>query len=120
MDSQLLKAIHKSGPIDEPGNYRGLAIGAAIAKLYSLVLLARLEKFLPGFRTADHIYVLKTTINKYTKNKGKLYAAFIDFKKAYDTVNRDTLLKNLHGYGIGGKMWASIKAIYSKVQYAIR
>ena len=32
---------------------------------------------------------------KYTKNKGKLYAAFIDFKKAYDLVNRDILLSNL-------------------------
>ncbi len=130
----FLKAIFKSGATDDPGNYRGLAIGSAIAKLYSLITLARLEKyildnkiltknqigFLPGFRTADHIYVLKTIITKYTKNKGKLYAAFIDFKKAYDLVNRDILLSNLQNYGIGGKMWASIKAIYSKVLYSIR
>ena len=130
----FLKAIFKSGPTDDPGNYRGLAIGAAIAKLYSLILLSRLENyisdnkiitknqigFLRGFRTADHIYVLKTIISKYTKNNGRLYAAFIDFKKAYDTVNRDILLQSLNNYGIGGKMWASIGAIYSKVQYSIR
>ena len=93
----FLKAIYKSGPIEEPSNYRGLAIGPAIAKLYSLVLLARLEKyildnkiltknqigFIRGFRTADHIYVLKTIITKYTKNGGKLYAEFIDFKNAF-------------------------------------
>ena len=130
----FLKAIYKSGPIEEPGNYRGLAIGPAIAKLYSLVLLARLEKyildnkiltknqigFIRGFRTADHIYVLKTIITKYTKNGGKLYAAFIDFKKAYDKVNRDTLLRSLNKHGIKGRIFSNIKALYSRVEYSIR
>ena len=41
----FLKAIYKSGPTTDPGNYRGLAIGSAIAKLYSAILLNRLEAF---------------------------------------------------------------------------
>ena len=41
----FLKAIYKSGPTTDPGNYRGLAIGSAIAKIYSAVLLNRLEAF---------------------------------------------------------------------------
>ena len=79
--NNFLKAIYKSGPTDDPGNYRGLAIGSVMAKLYSTVLLNRLEiivtergiltknqiGFIKGFRTADHIYVLKTLITKYTK-----------------------------------------------------
>ena len=130
----FLKAIYKSGPTDDPGNYRGLAIGSTMAKLYSTVLLNRLEEiitergtlsknqigFIKGHRTADHIYVLKTLITKYTKNKGRLYAAFIDFRKAYDTVNRELLLKNLEEYDIRGKLWNNIKSIYNLVKYTIK
>ena len=132
--NNFLKAIYKSGPTDDPGNYRGLAIGSAMAKLYSSILLRRLEDyildngiltknqigFIRGFRTADHIFVLKTLITKYTQNKGRLYAAFIDFKKAYDMVNRETLLENLKVYGIDGRMWDNISAIYKTVQYSIK
>ena len=42
----FLKPIYKNGPIDDPGNYRGLAIGSAIAKLYSTILLQRLEDYI--------------------------------------------------------------------------
>lgn len=89
----FLKAIYKSGATTDPGNYRGLAIGSAIAKLYSAILLNRLEAFVTKenilsicqigfrklFRTADHIYVLKTIVNMKLSKGEKLYAAFIDF-----------------------------------------
>ena len=100
--TNYLKAIYKKGAKTDPNNYRGLAIGPALGKLYSLILLERLETyaednniiskfqiaFRKGFRTADHVYVLKTLVTKLvTQGGGKLFAAFIDFKKAYDTVN---------------------------------
>jgi hypothetical protein len=130
----FLKAIYKSGPTTDPGNYRGLAIGSAIAKLYSSILLNRLEAFVTEkniisicqigfrklFRTADHIYVLKTIINMKLSRGEKLYAAFIDFKKAYDTVNRQKLLDTLYSMGIGSKFADNIKAIYNTVQYTIK
>ena len=50
----------------------------------------------------------------------KLYAAFIDFRKAYDTVNRKKLMQCLHDIGIGNKFAENIKAIYNKVQYSIK
>ena len=72
------------------------------------------------FRTADHIYVLKTVINMKILKGEKLYAAFIDFRKAYDTVNRQKLLDSLYNIGVGSKYAENIKAIYSKVQYSIK
>ena len=130
----FLKAIYKSGPTDDPGNYRGLAIGSALAKLYSAILLNRLETFVTEkniismfqigfrklFRTADHIYVLKTIINMKISKGEKLYAAFIDFRKAYDTVNRQKLMGTLDNIGVGTKFADNIKAIYNTVQYAIK
>ena len=132
--NNFLKAIYKTGSTTDPGNYRGLAIGSAIAKLYSAILLNRLEKFVTEeniisicqigfrklFRTADHIYVLKTIINMKMSKGERLYAAFIDFKKAYDTVSRSILLDSLHSIGVGSKFAENIKAIYNQVQYTIK
>ena len=49
-------------------------------------------------RTTDHIFTLKTLSNKYVKDKngGKLFACFIDFKKAYDSIWHEGLFHKLH------------------------
>ena len=54
------------------------------------------------------------------KGKKKLYAAFIDFKKAYDTVNRDTLMKRLKTLGINGVFLRNIFAMYKKIEYCVK
>ena len=51
---------------------------------------------------------------------GKLFAAFIDFKKAYDTVNRSTLLNRLKEIGVSTKFLKAIKAIYENINYMIK
>ena len=68
--------------------------------------------FREGNRTADHIFVIQTLIDKYirnrvgtNKNSKHLYICFIDLRKAFDTIWRDALLykrleieKILHEY----------------------
>ena len=49
-----------------------------------------------------------------------MYAAFIDFKKAYDTVDRSILLKSLHNNGVQGPLLKNLKAMYENVSYAIK
>ena len=46
--------------------------------------------FLKGHRTADHVFVVNTLIDKIVKKEGKsLYTAFIDLRKAYDSAQGD-------------------------------
>ena len=40
-DLSFIKPIHKKGKTNDPNNFRGLAIGSAFAKLFSLTLLKR-------------------------------------------------------------------------------
>ena len=49
--------------------------------------------FQSGNRTADHIFSLKTLIDKHIKqNKNdKIYVCFLDFKKAFDSVWDESL-----------------------------
>ena len=134
-NSIYLKPIYKKGDVEAPDNYRGLAIGSAFAKLFSLILLKRLLKyidennliskkqigFMKGSRTSDHIFLLQTIIAKVVKkNKSKLYAAFIDFKKAYDTVDRNRLFERLKSLGISGFFFRNIMSMYEKTRYSIK
>ena len=131
----FLKPIFKKGSTKDPDNYRGLAIGSTFAKLFSFILLKRLIDFMDtkkllspeqigfikGKSTSDHIFFLQTIVEKVVKKKKKkLYAVFIDFKKAYDTVNRDLLMNRLKSLGINGIFMRNIEAMYSKTEYCLK
>ena len=135
LNINFLMTLFKKGEIEDPDNYRGIAIGSALGKIFSLILLDRLESviqishpispnqigFKKGHRTSDHIYVLKTIVDKIVKNeKGKLFVAFIDFRKAYDRINRTLLFLKLQRLGIQGLFYNNIKALYKSVYYQIK
>ena len=68
---------------------------------------------LPNNRTADHVFTLRTLINKYVHNHNKkIYASFVDFKKAFDSVWHDGLLNKLLQINVGGCFYNLIKNIY--------
>ena len=71
--------------------------------------------------TSDHIFLLQTIIEKTVK-KGKihLYTAFIDFRKAYDKVNRKMLLEKLKKLGINGIFTKNIESMYENTSYSIK
>ena len=62
--------IHKNGDVNDTNNYRGLTLLPTAYKIYAEVI-------------GSHHLIRKTK-----KNKQKLYALFIDPKKAFVTVNR--------------------------------
>ena len=71
--------------------------------------------------TSDHIFLLQTIIEKVVKkNKRRLYAVFIDFKKAYDTVDRGKLFRRLQDIGINGPFLKNLRAMYETVSYKIK
>ena len=92
--------IFKSGESSGPGNYRGITITSCFGKLFTLIINERLLEFLnhkktinvcqigfrKGYRTADHVFVPNTIINSYFKKGKNVYACFVDFSKAFDTV----------------------------------
>ena len=72
-------------------------------------------------RTADHMFVLRHLLNTHVKQSRKhIFAAFIDFKKAFDSVWRDTSLCKLLKAGIHGRMFNIIKSMYEETYYSVR
>ena len=87
-----------------------------------LILLFARNKLasIKGSRTSDHILTLKTIIDKTFKSPKKVYACFIDFKKAFDTINREALFYKLFQYNIKGPFFDIIQNMYKEVLLAVR
>ena len=45
-------------------------------------------------RTVDHMFILRTLIEKYTNNKPKFNICFVDFQKPFDYVLHSALLNS--------------------------
>ena len=132
----IIVPLYKKGDRDLADNYRGISLLSITSKLLTSILNTRLYKWAEdnnkindeqaGFRrnysTTDHIYTLHSIIsnNLYGRRRCKTYVAFIDFKKAFDTVNRHTLWQILHKRGVSTKMLSQIKAIYKTVTAVVR
>ncbi len=48
------------------------------------------------------------------------FCAFIDFRKAYDSINRNKLWNRLSDIGLSGKLFKSIMSVYSSVTSCVR
>ena len=110
--------IFKKGDKLNPENYRGISIIVALAKLYDSVLAARLNLWYKpkkeqagsqkGRGCEEQILTVRLLIDIARKTKQPLYIAFVDYKKAYDNVNRYKLLKLLDKHGCGSKFLRAI------------
>lgn len=132
--SSIITKIFKSGDVNIPSNYRGIALSNALHKLFTKIINKRILKFmkdnnkwainqnafLENRRTEDNILILHSVFHKYVKKeKKKLYVAFIDFRKFFDTINRDHLMYKLIKEGICGKIHDVIQSMYQGTQYCI-
>ena len=130
----VLIPIHKKGDKSNPANYRGITIINVFAKIFSLLLRNRINQWCEendkfndaqfGFRenrsTSDCIFILHSIIQNVLANKSKLFCAFIDYEKAFDTVVRDALWVKLVNLNISCKILTMLKSIYHCVKSCIK
>ena len=108
--------IFKSGDKTMVSNYRPISVLPVFAKVYEKIMANHLLEFLNsnnalyklqfGFRkhfsTSHAIISLVEKINMAISSDKYMIGVFLDFRKAYDTVNHSILLKKLYKYGIHG------------------
>ena len=58
--------------------------------------------FRKGHSTIDHVFALHCLIDVYFQRKKRLFCAFIDYKKAFDSVQRGLLWGKLLNSGVNG------------------
>ena len=130
----LIKPLYKGkGNVHDCDNYRGITLLSCIGKLFTTVLNNRLNAFISsnsilsqnqaGFRkahsTLDHVFSLKCLIDIFMESRYKLYVAFIDYKKAFDSISRSALWYKLKKENIDGKILRVIKNMYEQVKSCV-
>ena len=119
----LIRPLYKyTGRITDPDNYWGIKLLSCTSKLFTACLNRRLSRYVDdiilgkeqagfreGYSTPDHVFVLKHIIELYKSIHKHIYSAFIDYSKAFDTVDRALLWQKLLSLNIDGKCFNVIK-----------
>jgi hypothetical protein len=131
----IVVPIFKKGDAHQPDNYRGISLINTACKCFTSILNKRLYSWLEenkmivenqaGFRkkysTTDHIFTLYSAIQKCLNKKGqKVYVAFVDFRKAFDSVSHEMLFKTIEDRGIKGKFYVTVRSMYESLMACIR
>ena len=93
-------------------NYRPIMNSSVFLKVFEYIILSKIYMFLgtndrqhgfkPKHSTSTACYILKETILHYFNNLSPVYAAFLDFSKAFDYVRHDVLFNKLIAVGVPG------------------
>jgi hypothetical protein len=130
----IVLPLYKKGDVNDPGNYRGISLCNISSKVYAAVINARLQRwvelnnitgewqagFKKGYSTIDHMFTLLASVQKQFSSNRKLYVAFIDFEKCFDSINRNLLWPILLKNNIKGKCFRCIRSMYYSVKARVR
>jgi hypothetical protein len=128
LSTGVIHALHKGADALQFENYRGITVGPVLAKVFAMILEARLSSweekrglrargqagFRKDFCTTDNLYILQTLIEQSIHKRKKMYCCFVDFRKAFDTVPRDLLWLVLVEMGIVGRFMQCLQNMYSQ------
>ena len=101
-----------------------MTILPVISKIFCRMLLERIKKgvdknlrneqagFRPKRSTTKQIFILRNILEQASGWKASLYAHFLDFEKAFDSVHRESLWNITRSYGIPDKIVRVIAGMY--------
>ena len=119
-----LVKIPKKGDLQECKNYRGIMLLSVLGKVINRIILERLKNevdnilrdYQAGFRQdrgcIDQIATLRIIVEQSMEFDSYLYINFVDYEKAFDSLDRDTLWKLLQHYGKPEKIITLIRNTY--------
>jgi hypothetical protein len=126
--------IPKKGDLTKPGNYRGISLAPVAAKVFNKLLLNRICPYVDpilrhnqnGFRrgrsTLPQILAIRRILEECKIGNRAAAIVFVDFSKAFDSINREALFHILELYGIPAPLVKAIRLLYdssfAKVQTA--
>jgi exonuclease III len=126
--------VYKKGDTADPINYRPISLLNVSMKLFMHIITNRISRWaankqiLPeeqaGFRANrgcdEQIFNLNAAIQLGTRNKKKVFALFIDFKRAFPSLPHVQLWTKLYQIGVSAKIIRILQTLYSEASTKIR
>ena len=75
---------------------------------------------MPGRSTIDQIFALRQIIEKCNEHNRTLYIAFVDFKAAFDSIDRISLWDLIRITGMPPKLCRLLELLYSDSESCVR
>ncbi|KAK6757302.1 hypothetical protein RB195_015244 [Necator americanus] len=123
--------LYKKGDPHDIGNYCPICLLSVIYKLFTKVILNRIEKvldegqpceqagFRKGFSTIYHIHTVSKLIEVSREYKMPLILTFIDLKKSFDSVETEAIVKVLDKQGVPTQYIKVLRELYSNFMTGI-
>ena len=120
--------VPKSGDLSDTSNYRGISLAPIAAKTVNKMVLNRIQPkidknlrpnqngFRPGRTTTAHILALRRLIEGVKSHNKKAIILYVDFKKAFDSIHRPTMMRILQAYDIPPKLLNAISKMYENTR----
>ena len=125
--NQLLFPIEKKGHSNDNPKLRGIAVGPLMSRVFDIIINNRfLSWYYPNPQQAGNrkkqgcsiqIFALFLSVEMASILGKPLYIGLLDFEKAFDFLNRKTLLKDLMNKGIGNSFLKNLCKTYDEIIY---
>ena len=66
------------------------------------------------------MFAVRQVCEKYLANGKDVFWAFMDFRKAYNTIDRHGMWQMLRVHGVGGKLLNAVQSLYSDSRACVR
>jgi hypothetical protein len=127
LKKSIIRPIYKQGSHSEYTNYRPIAILSVINKIVEKVIVSQISKYLEknniisdtqhGFRrmrsTATALSEFTDEVNEHLNNQKYVLTLYIDFKKAFDTLDHEQLIVAMQECGVRGSALEWIRSYLS-------
>ena len=130
--TSILLPLPKRGDKSLCQNYRGISLIDTAAKIFTSVLLRRISAernsrtrpnqggFRPGMGCVDQIFTLRRILEHRFKFQQPIAACFVDFKSAFDSLDRDALWNILLSDGVPSKIVNLLRSYYTQTKARVR
>ena len=113
----------KNGKDDDSNNYRGIALSSLILKIFDWILLLLFDEelgtdqnqfgFEAGSSTSMCSWTVVEVVNYFHRKGSPVFAALLDYRKAFDYVDHVRMYQNLLGRKINKVLSTSIRGVMS-------
>ena len=117
--------------LTNPSNYRGISLLSNISKLIEKLLLCKLQAtnlhlnplqggFRSGFSSLHSAFIFQEAVQAIRDRGKKAYVAFLDVRKAFDTVWHQGLFLKMHRKGIPPRIWHLLQTWYNSASNSVK